>query len=223
MISALLIVLGSGLCLANFVFPYMVTVQEAVQVPYQDVENRETLLERAENYMISEYSYSGYILESGKTIIVSWQADNNVIVYLMTQSQYNNFVSTRLAQNLKSQYGASGSFSYPIQFNGVYYVVIYNPYWFFTQVRIVFYESKVTWQETVTLYRTEYIPKEVKTDLYLYSGLVIIGIGVFAPMLERRKGEAKTITTKSPSYKAFRNRIRLSILKRGLAIPHKFF
>jgi len=30
----------------------------------------------------------------------------------------------------------------------------------------------------VTKYRTEYIPKEVADNLYLYSGLLIIGIGV---------------------------------------------
>lgn len=170
----------------------MITIKEAVQVPYieqvpyQETENRESIIERAENYMIGEYSYSGYNLESGKTIVISWQADNNVIVYLMTESQYNNFVSTRLAQSLRRQSGMSGSFSYSIGFNGKYYVVIYNPNCLFTQVRIVFYQSKLTWQETVTKirnethYRTEYIPKEVNSNLYLYSGLAIIGVGVMA-------------------------------------------
>ena len=210
-ISVLLIILGLGLCLVNFVFPYMITVQEAVQVPYtvqvpyQETENKESIVERAENYMISEYSYSGYNLESGKTIVVSWQADNNVIVYLMTESQYNNFVSTRLAQSLRSQSGTSGSFSYSIGFNGKYYIVIYNPNYFSTQVRIIFYQSKLTWQENVmkirneTHYRTEYIPKEVNSNLYLYPGLVIIGIGVVIPILESRKGKLKNYSNKPDS------------------------
>jgi hypothetical protein len=204
LLSVILIICGSGLIMANFVFPRMITVQEVVQVPYteqvpyQTTENRETLLERAENYMIGEYSYSGYNLESSKTIVVSWQADNNVIVYLMTESQYNNFVSTRLAQNLKSQSGMSGSFSHSITFNGKYYIVVYNPNWFSTQVKIVFYESKVTWQETVTKwanethYRTEYIQKEVNDNLYLYSGLIVAGFGVAILVAEIIRKFAKT-------------------------------
>jgi hypothetical protein len=67
-ISILLVIAGFGLCFLDFLFPHKVTVQEAVQVPYEATENRQMLLERAEDYMIGEYSYSGYNLEPGKTI-----------------------------------------------------------------------------------------------------------------------------------------------------------
>jgi hypothetical protein len=185
LVGVLLIIIGMGFCLMNFVFPYKIVRQEAVQVPYQAMETRTTLLERAEDYKIGEYSYSGYNLEAGKNIIISWQADYTVIVYLMTESQYNVFLSTRYAANLKSETGMSGSFSYPITFNGRYYVVIYNPSWILIRVRIVFYEAKITWQESVTRYRTEYVSREVNSNLYLYFGLVFIGIGLTIPVIRR--------------------------------------
>ena len=183
-LSAILIILGAGLCIAHFVSPHKIIVKEPIQVSYQDTENKETLLERAENYMIGEYSYSSYNLESGKTIVISWQADSYVIVYFMTESQYNTFVSTRLAQNLRSQSGMSGSFSYPIGFSGRYYVVIYNPNWFVTRVRVILYQSKLTWQETVTKYRTEYVPKEIVDNLYLYLGFCMIGAASVVLLVE---------------------------------------
>jgi hypothetical protein len=192
-ISILLVIAGFGLCFLDFLFPHKVTVQEAVQVPYEATENRQMLLERAEDYMIGEYSYSGYNLEPGKTIEVSWQADNYVIVYLMTESQYNTFLSIRLAQNLRSQSGMSGTFSYPIQYSGKYYVVIYNPNWFITRVRIAYYQSKLLWQENVTKYRVEYISKQVEDNLYLYSGLSVIGVAliilIVRTVIEHRKGK----------------------------------
>ncbi|MEM3873191.1 MAG: hypothetical protein QXE05_11590 [Nitrososphaeria archaeon] len=159
--------------------PTTVTITETYKVvttstyPVQEVVNRR--LERVGDYWIGEYSYSGYNLEAGKTIEISWQADNFVIVYFMTESQYNMFVSTRLAQNLISKSGYSGSFSYQIPYNGKFYVVIYNPYYFFIKVKIIFYQSEVSGQETVwktrTLTTTEYKTvtkienrEEVKTE-----------------------------------------------------------
>ncbi|MEM2514566.1 MAG: hypothetical protein QXU81_09695 [Candidatus Bathyarchaeia archaeon] len=187
-ISTMLIIIGASLCVINFIAPYVIVIYEAVQVPYQVTENRTSLLEHAEDYSIGEYSYSGYNLEAGKSIIISWQADYSVIVYLMTESQYNVFLATRYAGNLKSDIGMSGSFSYPISFNGKYYVVIYNPNWILIRVRIVFYEAKLSWQETVTRYRIENVPREVRTNAYLYSGLIVMAIGiVMLPIIKKRQ------------------------------------
>ena len=189
-----LIIVGFGLCILDFLFPHRVTVQEAIQVPYMATEDRQVLLERAEDYTIGEYSYSSYNLESGKTIEISWQADNYVIVYLMTESQYNTFRSIRLAQNLKSKGGISGTFSHTLPYSGKYYVVIYNPNWFVTRVRIVYYQSKLLWQETVTKYRIEYVSKQVEDDLYLHSGLSVIGVALIILIVQvavehRKKGK----------------------------------
>jgi hypothetical protein len=111
----------------------------------------------------------------------------------MTESQYNTFLSIRLAQNLRSQSGMSGTFSYPIQYSGKYYVVIYNPNWFITRVRIAYYQSKLLWQENVTKYRVEYISKQVEDNLYLYSGLSVIGVAliilIVRTVIEHRKGK----------------------------------
>jgi len=166
-----LVLVGIGLVVLNQIFPHSVIVQELAQT----TRNKETVLEHANDYRISGSSYSGYDLEAGKTIVVSWQADNTVIVHLMTESQFNIYKPLGIpGQSLKSRSGMSGSFSYPLSYYGKYYVVIYNPNWLLTQVRIVYYESKLTWQETVA----QTISKEVNDNLYLYIGLPIAITGV---------------------------------------------
>jgi hypothetical protein len=170
-VSFLLVFMGIGLVVLNTIFPHTVTVQETALVP----RTRETPLERANDYRVSGSSYSGYDLEIGKTIMVSWQADNTVIVYLMTESQFNIFKPLGIpTQSLKSQSGMSGSFTYSPPYSGRYYVVIYNPNWLLTQVRIVYYEAKLTWQEIETVTTTN----EVNDNLYLYGGLPILIIGI---------------------------------------------
>jgi hypothetical protein len=203
LVGIMLNVLGGILCVADFISPHNITVNElvpvtrTVQVPYQEIENRGERLERAENYWIGEYAYSGYNLEAGKTVTISWQADNTVIVYLMTESQFNIFQSIRLAQNLKSGSGMSGQFSYPITFTSRYYVVIYNPNCLITKVKIIFYQSEITWQETVTKiknevqYNTEYVSKQVNSNIYLYSGLALIGLGTTLCLVFGREGKVK--------------------------------
>jgi hypothetical protein len=171
LIGILLVFAGMGLVALNQIFPHTFIVQESVPVTY----NRETVLERANDYRISGSSYSGYDIVAGKNIVVSWQADNTVSVYLMTESQFNIYKPIGIpGSSLKSQSGMSGSLFYPISFDGKYYIVIYNPNWLLTQVRIVSYEAKLTWQETVT----QNISKEVNDNLYLYIGLPFAIIGI---------------------------------------------
>jgi len=208
-ISVLLVILGSGLCLVNFVFPYMITVQEAVQVPYieqvpyQETENREQILHTESGIISGGYYFTlppdGVYISSGKTLKLSWSADGDLRAYILTETQFQDFQDDGIASNYEAYaYAREGTISAHIRHNDRYYTTISRPL-FSLSVKLYQAKAILTWQETVTKirnetrYRTEYIPKEVNSNLYLYSGLVIIGIGVVIPILERQKGKVKKL------------------------------
>jgi hypothetical protein len=200
-ISVLLIVLGSCLCVMNFIFPYMITVQEAVQtpytvqVPYQATENREQTLHTESNVIIYGGSYvtlppEGVYLEPGKTLKLSWSADGNLHAYILTETQFQDFKDDGVASNYEAYlYAREGTISAHIQHSDRYYTIVSRPP-LTSSVKLYQAQAVLTWQETVTKYRnetqyqTEYVSKEVNSNLYLYSGLVIIGIGVAIPILK---------------------------------------
>ena len=193
-ISILLIVIGAGLCSANFVFPYTITIQEAievpytVQVPYQTVENKEKIVHSVSGTISGGYFFAlppnGIYLNSGKTLKLSWSADGYLSAYILTETQFKDFKIDGIASNYEAKgYAREGIISTRIRHNDRYYAVVSNSPIFASPIKL--YEAKaiLIWQETVTKYenetryRTEYITKEVNSNLYLYSGLVIIGIG----------------------------------------------
>jgi hypothetical protein len=47
-----------------------------------------------------------------------------------------------------------------------------------TTIKLYSAQAKLTWRETVTKYRIDYVPKEVADNLYLYYGLTILGIRI---------------------------------------------
>ncbi|MEM3356268.1 MAG: hypothetical protein QW166_00400 [Candidatus Bathyarchaeia archaeon] len=193
-ISVLLIILGLGLCLVNFVFPYMITIKEAVQVPYieqipyQETENREQTLHTESGIISGGYYFTlppdGVYISSGKTFKLSWSADGDLCAYILTETQFRDFQYDGIASNYEAyMYAREGTISAYIRHNDRYYATVSRPL-FSSSVKLYQAQATLIWQETVTKtrnetrYRTEYIPKEVNSSLYLYSGLAIIGVGV---------------------------------------------
>lgn len=195
-ICILLIVLGLGLCLVHFICPHTITVQEVrqvpytEQVPYQETVTREQIL-HTESYVVIPGQYyvalppNGTYINAGKNLTLSWWASDNITALILEIGMFKHFEAIPLYPPPELEAigsGRAGSISAAIKINNVYYSVLANfsP----TPLTLVGSEAKITWQETVTKfrnetrYRTEYIPKEVNSNLYLYSGLAIIGIGV---------------------------------------------
>jgi hypothetical protein len=136
--------------------PYEAEVPYQVEVAYNDTVTQAQTLDHRENYQIQtgHYSNSHFDLESGKTLVVTWQVDNTVSVYVTTSSQFDSasllgFPTSSLARKVAT---SSGNLSYQVPNAGTYYVII-TPY--LNDVNVASYKSELQWQEQVTKYRNE--------------------------------------------------------------------
>lgn len=129
-LSIILIILGSGLCVANFVVPHKVTVQEAVQVPYQDTENRENEIGSDGNKNLGggTFTYWSLRIESGKSVSVSWGADGCLYVFVLTENQFQQFrLLGTTTWYTAFKYCNSGTLTKTIENTDTYYLAVSNP------------------------------------------------------------------------------------------------
>jgi hypothetical protein len=214
-LALILLVTGSGVCLLNLVSPHKYTVWEATQVPYQDIENKESAIGSVENRNLGggTFTYWSLYIESGISVSVSWSADGCLYIFVLTENQFQQFkLLGTTSWYTAFKYCNSGTLTKTIENSDTYYIAISNP-WVFTTIKLYSAQAKLTWQESVTKYRTEYVPKEVADNLYLFYGLTIIGIGMIIPVAEtiakkhklslKKKAEAGTQAQKvdTPSSK----------------------
>ncbi len=74
---------------------------------------------------------------------------------------------------------------------------------FTSAVKVYEAQAKLMWEETVTkyrdeaVYRTEYVNEEYNTNLYLYSRLPLIAIGIIGIILQRVKPRT-SLASKQP-------------------------
>jgi hypothetical protein len=127
-ISIILVIAGCGLILVNFVFPHMVSVREAVQVPYTA-----QVPVYADMGGESDYSFLQHAMGTGIS---------NTPAPQPSVQQYQ-------AQSILGQR-----------------------------------ETQVTGYTNETLYRTELVPTEANSNLYLYLGSCVIGVGVVLIIVE---------------------------------------
>ncbi|MEM3697474.1 MAG: hypothetical protein QXQ94_08270 [Candidatus Bathyarchaeia archaeon] len=164
----------------NFVSPHKIIIQEPVQVPYTDMESRENAIGSVENRNLGggQFVYWSLSIESGKSVSVSWSADGCLYIFVLTENQFQQFkLLGTTSWYTAFKYCNSGTLTKTIENADTYYIAVSNP-WVLTTIKLYSAQAKLTWQEPVTKYRTEYIPKEATDQLYLYSGLSIIGIAL---------------------------------------------
>lgn len=177
-----LVVLIAGLAVYMTSAGQRIEVPYDVEIPYQDLENREQLLKRVEDFSIRKgehASWSHYLIQ-GRALNITWQAENKTVdVYVMNESQYNNFTQTRGTQCLVSASALSSFLMYPsIPFNATFHIVIYNdPKRNVDSVKILYYESRLMWEEEVTKYRSETRYKEEPNYFGINVGSAIFVIG----------------------------------------------
>jgi hypothetical protein len=189
-IGLVILILGSlfaaGMLL--YKFPTPVQVPHEKQVAYQVDETQTQLLDHRENYQIltGHWAYSNFTLEAGKTLVVSWQTDTSVSVYVMSSSQYSSFRLLGISFDALARKTTtpSGSLSYQIPNAAKYYVVI-NPV--LSDVNVASYKSELQWQESVTKYRTvtEYTTETVyvTSSQGINLGLTVLALGVVLTVL----------------------------------------
>ncbi len=137
-------------------FPVATQVPYQVQVPYEATETKTQNLDHRESYQIQSghLAYSNFDLEAGKSLVVTWQVDNTVSVYITTPSQFDSakLLGIPTSSLSREQMTGSGTLSYQIPSAGTYYVII-SPY--MSDVNVASYKSDLQWQEQVTKYRSE--------------------------------------------------------------------
>ena len=180
--------IGSGLILTHFISPHAtaILVPRTVQVPHQvSVQKEQTLYTESNKIIPSGYYITfppdGIFVESGKLIKLSWSADGNSYVYILTETQFEDFKWDGIASNWEAfSYGKEGTISANIQRNDKYYAVVSNSPLFGSPIKLYQAQAVLIWQETTTQYRneTEYVSKEVNDNLYFYSGILIFIIGL---------------------------------------------
>lgn len=180
-ISILIIGLVLSATMFLYRFPTTIQVPYQVQVPYQATETQTQPLDHKENYQIQtgHFAYSDFTLEAGKNLVVTWQTDNTVSVYVVTPSQFNTVKLLGLPTSslARQTMTPSGSLSYQIPSAGTYYVVI-SP--FLNDVNVASYKSELQWQEQVTKYRTE---TQYRTDTIYTSNTFGINLGIGVSVL----------------------------------------
>lgn len=173
-----ILIMGLVLSSAMFLmkFPTATEVPYQTQVPYQVTETQTQPLDHRENYQIQtgHFAYSNFTLESGKTLVVTWQTDTSVSVYVVTPSQFSmvKLLGSPTSSLARQTMTASGSLSYQITSAGTYYVVI-SP--FLNDVNVASYKSELQWQEQVTKYRTV---TEYRTETVYTSSSFGINVGI---------------------------------------------
>ena len=134
-ISLVLVIVGCGFVVVNFIFPHMISVQEAVQVP-----------------------------SMGQTPVLANMGGEAGYMFV------------------KEPMGIA-----PNTPNPPPSVKLYQ-----AQSILTWRETHVTGYTNETQYRTELVPKEANSNLYLYFGSCVIGVGVVLmivdnALLKRRK------------------------------------
>jgi len=198
-LGIILVIIGSGLILMNFIFPHTTTVlvPHTIQVPHYVNVQREQTLDTKNNIIISGGYYiplpqDGVYINSGKTLKLSWSADGNLDAYILTETQFEYFKVWGTTSNYEAHsYGKEGTISANIQHDDKYYAVVSNTL-LGQSVKLYQAQAILVWQETITQYQneTEYVPKEVNDNLYLYSGLVIAIIGIAILIYKKSRHEA---------------------------------
>jgi hypothetical protein len=201
--SALLILLGVALVIFNLIFPTTHPVTESVSVPYTESVPYQTTESQAQiigtlqdkNLGGGSFSYWSSLIDSGKTVKITWSGDGYLYVYVLTPNQFDSFkLLGTTTWYTASEYGNSGTLTTTIQNKDTYYIAISNP-WLFTTIKVYSAEAKLTWLETVTKYReetryrTEYVTRNVNEYFILYAGLVLIAIGSVIKITEGRHRE----------------------------------
>jgi hypothetical protein len=157
-------------------FPVATQVPYQVQVPYQATETQTQNLDHKENYQIQSghLAYSHFDLEAGKSLVVTWQVDNTVSVYVTTPSQFDSakLLGIPTSSLTRDQMTGSGTLSYQIPSAGTYYVII-SP--FMSDVNVASYRSDLQWQEQVTKERTE---TRYRTETIYTSSTFGINLGI---------------------------------------------
>ncbi len=136
--------------------PYQTQVPYEIQVAYNETETQNEVLDHKETYQIQSghYAYSHFDLDAGKTLVVTWQVDRTVSIYITNPTQFSSasllgFPTSSLARQVGVQ---SGTLSYEIPSFGTYYVII-HPY--SGDVNVASYKSELQWQQEMTKYRNE--------------------------------------------------------------------
>lgn len=172
------LIIGIVLSATMFVvkFPVATQVPYQVQVPYQATETQTQNLDHRENYQIQggHLAYSHFDLEAGKSLVVTWQVDNTVSVYIATPSQFDSakLLGVPTSSLSRQQMTGSGTLTYQIPSAGTYYVII-SP--FMSDVNVASYKSDLQWQEQVTKYRTE---TQYRTETIYTSSTFGINLGI---------------------------------------------
>ena len=89
------------------------------------------------------------MLESGKVLVITWQTDNTVSVYITNPSQFSSasllgFPTSSFSRKTMTP---SGTLSYQIPSAGTYYVIIHPSV---SDVNVASYKSELQWPEQVT-------------------------------------------------------------------------
>jgi hypothetical protein len=195
--------LGFALLVGNSFLPQLV-FREAVQVPYteripyQTTENMENVVGTvaSKNLDRGTFTYWSLNIASGKKVVISWNADGSLYIFVLTENQFQQFkLWGTTTWYTAFDYGNSGTLTKTVENTDVYYLAISNP-WIFTTIKVYSAQAKLTWQETVTRYReetryrTEYIANKVNLSLYL--GFVITGVGLTVLVAESAAKYRKT-------------------------------
>ena len=212
-LEVILVIISSGLILTNFIFPHTTTVlvPHTVQVPHQVNVQREQTLDTKNNLIISGGYYttlpsSGVYINSGKTLKLLWSADGSLDVYILTETQFEYFKVWGTTSNYEAHsYGKEGTISANIKHDDKYYAVVSNTPLFGSSVKLYQAQAILVWQETITQYQneTEYVPKEVKDNLYLYSGLIIAVIGIAILIYKKSRHEISQTSCKKFSKQGY--------------------
>ncbi len=175
-IAVLIIGLVVSATMFFYRYPVATQVPYQVQVPYQETITQIQNLDHRENYQIQSghLAYSHFDLEAGKSLVVTWQVDNTVSVYITTPSQFNSakLLGIPTSSLTRSQMTGSGTLSYQIPSAGTYYVII-SP--FMNDVNVASYKSDLQWQEQVTKERTE---TRYRTETIYTSSTFGINLGI---------------------------------------------
>jgi len=194
-----MIFIGCGFILADFISPhtYTILVAQTIQVPKQETIQRNEKVASVENLVLSGGYFTrlpdnGIYIEPGKTFKVSWSADGNVKVYILTENQYEYFKFWGVASNYEAcDYGKQGTISIKVKYRDKYYGIIYNSVILGQSVKVYEAEAIITWKETVTKLenKTNYVPQEIEDDLYLYLGCIFLPAGIIGVVVGCSKRE----------------------------------
>lgn len=141
--------------------PYQTT--ETVQVPFQEAVTKSADLLSLRDYTLPPNNYvsNSAQLPVDRDVQVSWSADDTVSVFVFNSDQFNEYRNGRTATPIVEKTNvATGTLGFRTAASDTYYFVLYNPHngffgIFAKNVGIFSASAVATWQEEVTMYRTE--------------------------------------------------------------------